>query len=121
MRGQAGDGDDGPRGPHRSDAVGRDDRRHVPVLVDRVDQLLAPAIEAATRIRRHGCRAGRCHPRHGRTHPGPVAGPPRLSVVGIDRDPQALSIAGQRIAAAGLSDRVELVHAVYDRIGEVIA
>ena len=45
---------------------------------------------------------------------------PELRVIGIDRDPQALGIAESRLAAAGLTDRVELVHAVYDRIGEVI-
>jgi 16S rRNA (cytosine1402-N4)-methyltransferase len=46
---------------------------------------------------------------------------PGLRVIGIDRDPEALRIAGDRLQAAGMTDRVELVHAVYDRIGDVIA
>ena len=90
------------------------------MLVRRVDELLAPAIEAATRsgasdvvlvdatlgMAGHTLALLTAHP--------------RLRVIGIDRDPQALRIAERRLAAAGLTDRVELVHAVYDRIGEVI-
>lgn len=101
--------------------AGSDDRRHIPVLVNRVDELLAPAIEAATAdgatdvvlvdatlgMGGHTLALLRAHP--------------ALQVVGIDRDPQALAIAQERIARAGLADRVQLVHAVYDRIGEVIS
>ncbi len=94
---------------------------HIPVLVNRVDELLAPAIEAATAdgatdvvlvdatmgMAGHTLALLTAHP--------------RLRVIGIDRDPQALAIARRRIQAAGLSDRVEFVHEIYDRIGEVIA
>lgn len=111
---------DATGGADRPEA-GPDDRRHIPVLVNRVDELLAPAIEAATAegatdvvlvdatlgMGGHTLALLRTHP--------------ALRVVGIDRDPQALAIAEERITAAGLADRVELVHAVYDRIGEVIA
>jgi 16S rRNA (cytosine1402-N4)-methyltransferase len=94
---------------------------HVPVLVRRVDELLAPAIEAATAsgardvvlidatLGMGGHTLALLH-----AHPG-------LRVIGIDRDPEALRIAGGRLQAAGMTDRVELVHAVYDRIGEVVA
>jgi 16S rRNA (cytosine1402-N4)-methyltransferase len=43
---------------------------------------------------------------------------PNLTLVGIDRDPSALELAGERLAK--YSDRIHLVHAVYDQIEEVI-
>ena len=43
---------------------------------------------------------------------------PGLVFVGLDRDPVALSLSGERLARFG--DRVHLVHTVYDRIGEVL-
>ncbi len=42
-----------------------------------------------------------------------------LRLVGLDRDPQALALAGERLAP--FADRTTLVHAVYDEIGEVLA
>jgi len=94
---------------------------HVPVLVRRVDELLAPAIEAATASGARDVVLVDATLGMGghtlallRAHPG-------LRVIGIDRDPEALRIAADRLQAAGMTDRVELVHAVYDRIGDVIA
>lgn len=43
---------------------------------------------------------------------------PRLRVIGLDRDPQALALSQERLSAYG--DRVTLVHAVYDEIPEVL-
>jgi 16S rRNA (cytosine1402-N4)-methyltransferase len=43
---------------------------------------------------------------------------PRLVVVGLDRDTDALAIAGERLARFG--DRVHLVHTVYDRFDEAL-
>ena len=43
---------------------------------------------------------------------------PKLTLVGIDRDTNALKLAGERLAA--YSDRIHLVHAVYDEIEEVL-
>lgn len=43
---------------------------------------------------------------------------PRLTLVGLDRDPQALELARRRLAA--FAGRTHLVHAVYDRIAEVL-
>jgi len=43
---------------------------------------------------------------------------PELTLIGIDRDPAALALAGERLAAFG--DRVHLVHAIYDEIAEVV-
>ena len=86
---------------------------HVPVLADRVAHLLGPAVsvpgailvDATLGMAGHTLRLLREHP--------------ALTVIGIDRDPQALAVAAERLAAAGLSDRVVLVHAVYDEIGAV--
>ena len=44
---------------------------------------------------------------------------PQARVVGIDRDPDALALAGERLAPFG--DRVTGVHAVYDEIPDVLA
>jgi 16S rRNA (cytosine1402-N4)-methyltransferase len=43
---------------------------------------------------------------------------PQLTLVGLDRDPEALALAGRRLVAH--ADRVHLVHAVYDRIADVL-
>jgi 16S rRNA (cytosine1402-N4)-methyltransferase len=91
--------------------------RHVPVLVQRIVELFAPAL-----TQRPGER-------------GPVlvdatlglgghtdallSAYPDLTVIGIDRDPQALALAGERLARYG--ERVRLSHAVYDRMPAVIA
>jgi glutamate-1-semialdehyde 2,1-aminomutase len=42
-----------------------------------------------------------------------------IQLVGIDRDPKALELAGERLARFG--SRVHLVHAVYDEIEDVLA
>jgi 16S rRNA (cytosine1402-N4)-methyltransferase len=47
-----------------------------------------------------------------------LAAHPRLTLVGLDRDPQALALAGRRLVA--FADRTHLVHAVYDRIADVL-
>jgi 16S rRNA (cytosine1402-N4)-methyltransferase len=44
---------------------------------------------------------------------------PQLTLIGLDRDPQALELAGRRLAAHAA--RTHLVHAVYDRIDDVLA
>ena len=43
---------------------------------------------------------------------------PRLTLVGLDRDPRRSRSPGRRLAA--FADRVHLVHAVYDRIADVL-
>jgi 16S rRNA (cytosine1402-N4)-methyltransferase len=44
---------------------------------------------------------------------------PRLTLIGLDRDPEALVVAGRRLAA--FADRVHLVHRVYDDMAAVLA
>jgi 16S rRNA (cytosine1402-N4)-methyltransferase len=86
---------------------------HVPVLLDRVVALVAPAL----------------------TRPGSILVDATLGlgghteavlercglarVIGIDRDPQALALASERLAPFG--ERFTAVHAVYDEIADVIA
>ncbi len=87
--------------------------RHIPVLAQRCLDLLAPAIEpdgavlidATLGLGGHAEAALR---RFGRLH-----------LVGIDRDPQALALAGERLAPFG--DRFTAVHARYDEIDAVAA
>ncbi|HZI96581.1 MAG TPA: 16S rRNA (cytosine(1402)-N(4))-methyltransferase RsmH [Actinomycetales bacterium] len=88
-------------------------RRHTPVLLERCVALLAPAladdgavvVDATLGLGGHSeALLERC---------------PAARLVGIDRDPQAIELAGRRLAP--FADRVTLVHAVYDRIGEVLA
>ncbi|MBV9832240.1 MAG: 16S rRNA (cytosine(1402)-N(4))-methyltransferase RsmH [Marmoricola sp.] len=90
------------------------DPTHVPVLLDRVVALVAPAldrpgavfVDATLGLGGHtGAVLARC---------------PQAHVVGIDRDEHALELAGQRLSDAG-SERLTLVHAVYDEIPEVLA
>ncbi|MDQ6934853.1 MAG: 16S rRNA (cytosine(1402)-N(4))-methyltransferase RsmH [Actinomycetota bacterium] len=85
---------------------------HVPVLLDRVVALVAPPLQ----------------------HPGSVlvdatlglgghaeavlARCPGAHLVGVDRDPHALELAGDRLAT--FAGRTTLVHAVYDEIPRVL-
>jgi len=86
---------------------------HVPVLLDRVVALLQPAlghdgavlVDATLGLGGHSeAVLTRCE---------------LARVVGIDRDPEALRLAGERLASFG--DRFTGVHATYDRIPEVLA
>ena len=87
--------------------------RHTPVLCDRVFALLAPAlttpgcvlVDATVGLGGHADYALRTFP--------------LVRVVGIDRDPSALSAVRSRLA--DWSGRVQLVHAVYDEIPHVLA
>lgn len=85
---------------------------HEPVLLDRCVALLAPALErdgalyvdATTGMAGHAVAV--------------LTAAPRARMIGLDRDTEALSLAATRLAAFGA--RVHLVHAVYDRIGDIV-
>jgi 16S rRNA (cytosine1402-N4)-methyltransferase len=85
---------------------------HVPVLLDRVLGLLGPAladrpavaVDATLGLGGHSEALLRAHP--------------QLTLVGLDRDPAALARSRDRLAA--FSGRIHLVHAVYDRMPEVL-
>ena len=87
---------------------------HVPVLLDRVVDLLSPScaadgavlLDATFGLAGHSLAMLRAHP--------------GLRVVGLDRDPDARAEATRRVAAAGFADRVTLVPAVFDELGEVL-
>jgi 16S rRNA (cytosine1402-N4)-methyltransferase len=86
---------------------------HVPVLLDRVLTLLAPAlrdhpavvVDATLGLGGHAEALLEAHP--------------QLTLVGLDRDDAALAHSGARLAR--FAARTHLVHAVYDRMPEVLA
>lgn len=89
------------------------DVAHLPVLLERVLELFAPVladrdavlVDATLGLGGHADALLSAHP--------------ALRIVGLDRDPNALQRARERLARHG--DRVEFVHAVYDRIPAVLA
>src|SRR5437764_5521216 len=86
---------------------------HVPVLLDRVLELFAPAladrpavlVDATVGLGGHADALLSAHP--------------RLELVALDRDPEALARSAERLARHG--GRVRFAHAVYDRLPEVLA
>ncbi|MBD7993756.1 16S rRNA (cytosine(1402)-N(4))-methyltransferase RsmH [Arthrobacter sp. Sa2CUA1] len=91
--------------------------RHIPVLRDRCINLLAPGIEAAEAAGRTAVVVDATLGMGGHTE-AMLERFPKLHVIGIDRDQQALALAGERLAA--YQDRTDLVHAVYDEVGDVV-
>jgi 16S rRNA (cytosine1402-N4)-methyltransferase len=82
--------------------------RHLPVLVDRVVDLLAlPSDDPAVLV---DCTVGA----GGHAAALLARSDNAVHLVGFDRDPDALTLAGRRLAAYG--DRVHLVHAGYDEL-----
>ncbi|MGY1593741.1 16S rRNA (cytosine(1402)-N(4))-methyltransferase RsmH [Geodermatophilus sp. SYSU D00708] len=87
---------------------------HVPVLLDRVVELLAPAcaaegavlVDATLGLAGHSLALLRAHP--------------GLRLVGLDRDPDARAEATRRLAAAGVADRATVVPAVFDELPDVL-
>src|SRR4051812_48138987 len=86
---------------------------HVPVLLDRVVSLLAPALDRPGAVLVDATLGLGGHSEAVLSRIGATR------VIGIDRDPQALELAGQRLAPYG--ERFTGVHAVYDEIGDVLA
>ena len=86
--------------------------RHVPVLLERVLELLAPSfahdrpvvVDATLGL---GGHAEAMLTRFDDLH-----------LIGIDRDPEALARAGRRLEP--FADRVTLAHAVYDEVADVV-
>jgi 16S rRNA (cytosine1402-N4)-methyltransferase len=93
-----------------SDAPGHP--AHVPVLLERCLALLAPALTTPDDVV-VDCTLGM----GGHAEALLARTPARL--VGLDRDPEALTRSRQRLAPYG--ERVTLVHAVYDALPEVLA
>lgn len=86
---------------------------HVPVLLDRVLSLLAPALTGGSAVLVDATLGLGGH------SDALLDAHPELTVVGFDRDGEALRRSGERLARHG--DRVRLVHAPYDGIPDVLA
>ena len=90
--------------------------RHVPVLLERIVALVAPALQGEgtddqTVLVDATLGMG------GHTE-AILRACPQAHVVGLDRDPQALALAGDRLAP--YAERTTLVHAVYDELPGVL-
>src|SRR5947207_10993368 len=88
------------------------DAVHVPVMLERVLALLAPAladhpavvVDATLGLGGHAAALLRAHP--------------QLTLIGLDRDTEALARSRERLAP--FAARIRLVHAVYDRMPAVL-
>lgn len=87
--------------------------QHVPVLLDRVVALLAPALT------RDGAVLVDCTLGLGGHSEAVLERIPTARVVGVDRDPAAIELASARLAPYG--ERFTAVHAVYDELADVIS
>lgn len=85
---------------------------HTPVLLERCIELLAPALSAPDAVFVDATLGMGGH------SAGVLERFPDVTLIGLDRDPDALAIAGQRLARFG--ERVHLVHTVYDGILEAV-
>jgi 16S rRNA (cytosine1402-N4)-methyltransferase len=85
---------------------------HTPVLLERCIELLAPALE------RDGAVFVDATLGMGGHSEAFLQRFPGIHLIGLDRDQDALRIAGERLAP--FSDRVTLVHTVYDGIADAV-
>ena len=88
------------------------DDRHVPVLLERVVELLAPALDQANAVLVDATLGLGGHTR------AVLEACPSARVIGLDRDPAALAGARDRLGA--LADRVRFVHTVYDGLATTL-
>jgi len=93
-------------------------RPHIPVLLDRCVELLAPAL---TRRHTDGSDAVLIDATLGAGGHSEafLTRFPGLTLIGLDRDQTALRLAGERLAPFG--DRVHLVHTPYDGIDDALS
>ena len=91
---------------------GQAEDRHVPVMRDRILDLLEPALQQEGAVHVDGTLGMGGHAE------GVLDRFPGCRLLGIDRDREALALAGERLARFG--DRFVPVHAVYDEIGDVL-
>ncbi|MFL6161209.1 MAG: 16S rRNA (cytosine(1402)-N(4))-methyltransferase RsmH [Jatrophihabitantaceae bacterium] len=109
-------------GPHQPDPA-PEPAGHVPVLLERVLELLAPALtdtaDDADTTAGHPPVLVDATLGLGGHSEALLAAHPRLRLIGLDRDPAALARSSARLAR--YADRIELVHAVYDQLPAVLA
>ncbi|MGB8198916.1 MAG: 16S rRNA (cytosine(1402)-N(4))-methyltransferase RsmH, partial [Pseudonocardiaceae bacterium] len=85
---------------------------HAPVMLHRCLELLGPALaqrpavvlDATVGLGGHAAALLDAHP--------------ALTLIGLDRDPQALAVASRRLAA--YAERTHLLHAVYDELPQIL-
>ena len=87
-------------------------QRHVPVLLERCVELLAP------RLTEPGAVLVDVTLGMGGHTEALLSRLPHLRVVGLDRDPQAIALAGERLAPFG--ERFTAVHSIYDDVLTVV-
>jgi 16S rRNA (cytosine1402-N4)-methyltransferase len=85
---------------------------HVPVLLERVLELLGPALQDRPAVVIDATLGLGGHAEALLTRF------PEVRLIGLDRDPQALALSAERLRP--YEDRINLVHAVYDEIPEVL-
>ncbi|WP_093461107.1 16S rRNA (cytosine(1402)-N(4))-methyltransferase RsmH [Streptomyces melanosporofaciens] len=85
---------------------------HVPVMLQRCLDMLAPALAQP------GAVVVDCTLGLGGHSEALLRDFPQARLIALDRDPSALRLAGERLAPYG--DRATLVHAVYDELPEVL-
>jgi 16S rRNA (cytosine1402-N4)-methyltransferase len=86
---------------------------HVPVMLDRIVELLSPALAAPEAVLVDATLGLAGHAS------ALLAAQPRLRLLGLDRDPSALARARRRLAP--YAGRARLFHAVYDDLPQVLA
>jgi 16S rRNA (cytosine1402-N4)-methyltransferase len=99
-------------GTARGGRAGSPSAEHTPVLLARSLELLSPALRGARPVYVDATLGLGGHAE------AVLAAHPTATVVGLDRDPHALTLAAQRLAPYG--DRVHLVHAVFDELADVL-
>jgi 16S rRNA (cytosine1402-N4)-methyltransferase len=94
---------------------------HAPVMLAEVLALLAPALEVSATDSAGGddCILVDCTLGLGGHAHALLSACPQAHLIGLDRDPQALAIASERLAE--FSDRITLVEAVFDELPAVLA
>jgi 16S rRNA (cytosine1402-N4)-methyltransferase len=88
------------------------ERIHTPVMLERTIELLAPAIDGDGAVLVDATLGMGGHTA------AFLERFPKLTVIGLDRDTEALAIARQRLAPFG--DRARFVHTVYDGIADAV-
>jgi 16S rRNA (cytosine1402-N4)-methyltransferase len=89
---------------------------HVPVMLSEVVALLSPALQAPDTGGR--CVLVDCTLGLGGHAEALLRACPQASLIGLDRDPQALAVARRRLAP--FAERITLIEAVYDQLPGVL-
>lgn len=91
------------------------EQRHVPVLRAESVDLLVPALQRPGAVYVDATLGMGGHAQ------AVLDAAPAARLIGIDRDAQALALARERLERHGLAERIDLVHATYDEIPDVLA